>query len=72
MGTLALLNFSLIFLAKLSMSKFFFLASKDLRALLLAGVLAEFDNVKLHERIDCRAKGKLKAKSWGKVKLRTK
>lgn len=60
------------FSCKISMSKSFFLANKDLRALLLAGILAEFDNVKLQERIDCRAKEKWKAKSWGKVKLRTK
>lgn len=68
MGALALLNFSLNFLAKLSMSKFFFLANTGLRALLLSGVLktgTEFGNMTLHERIDCRAKGKLKAKNLG-------
>lgn len=65
------LNF-LSFLAKLSMSKSFAFASTDIRTLLLARVLkndTEFDNMKLHERIDYRAKGTLKVKSWGKVKL---
>ena len=69
----AWITFSHDFLTTLVTSKFLSLASRDLRALLLAGVLkicTELDNnMKLHRGMNCRAKGKLESRILGKVKL---